>query len=423
MQLLKWLYPGMKVKRWIFLCVVGIIMIAMGIELCVMKERVAKSESLIVVYSGTTLLVVGVALLIISIRRMIKSLTGIFLPERERLVDWVYRERQKRHLARGPKVVVLGGGTGLSTLLRGLKEYTSNITAIVTVMDSGGSSGRLREQLDILPPGDIRNCLVALAEAEPLMSELFQYRFKGGTELSGHSFGNLFITALSKVTGDFEKAISESSKVLAIRGRVMPSTFSKVNLKAEYADGTTMEGEDKIPTVRKPIKRIFLQPGGNRAPIEAIEAIKGTEVIVLGPGSLYTSIIPNLLIEDILSAILASSAVKVYVCNVMTEAGETDGYTAFDHLSALIKHTDPRVVKYCILNTAKVPDEFLARYREEDAYPVIVDSERIKEKDYVVIEKEVMSTKDFVRHDHKKLAQSVMSLVVSEKAKQRSKPC
>jgi len=415
MRLLKWLYPGIKVKRWVLLLALGIILLAMGVELCAMKDRVPPRKSIVVVYSGSVVLVVGVVLVIVSIRRMMKSLTGMFLPARGRLVDYVYRERRKRYLARASKVVVLGGGTGLPVLLRGLKEYTSNITAIVTVMDSGGSSGRLREQLDILPPGDIRNCLVALADAEPLMSELFQYRFEEGAELKGHTFGNLFITALSKVTGDFEKAISESSKVLAIRGRVLPSTFNNVNLKAEYEDGTTMVGEDKIPTVRKPIKRIFLQPAGNRAPVEAIEAIKAAELIVLGPGSLYTSIIPNLLIEEITSAILASSAIKVYICNVMTEAGETDGYSAFDHLDALIRHTDSKIVKYCIVNTARIPEELLARYREEDACPVVVDSEKIREKDYVVIEEELISIRDFVRHDPNKLARIIMSLVVKEK--------
>lgn len=415
MRLLKWLYPGMKVKRWIFACAFGIIVLAMGIELCVMKERVVAGKNLIVVYWGTTLLFIGIVLIIISIRKMVKSLVSAFLPEREQLVDYVYRERQKRLLARGPKVAVIGGGTGLSVLLRGLKEYTNNITAIVTTMDSGGSSGKIREQMDTLPPGDIRNCLVALADAEPLMGELFQYRFKGGTDLEGHSFGNLFITALTKVTGDFEKAIKESSKVLAIRGRVIPSTLSKVNLKAEYKDGTTMEGEDRIPKVRKAIRRIYLQPQGSGAPIEAVDAIRKADLIVLGPGSLYTSVIPNLLIDDIRKAILGSSAIKVYVCNVMTEAGETDGYSAFDHLDVVIKHTDPKIVKYCIVNTAEVPAEFLARYREEDAYPVIVDADKIREKGYVLVEDEVISTKDFVRHNPTKLAKKIMSLVIEKK--------
>lgn len=421
MRLLKWLYPGMKVKRWVLLCALGIIVMVMGVELCSMKERVAGDDSLRVVYVGSTLLVVGIALVIVSIRKMVRSFVGIFLPDTKTLVDYVYRDRKHRRLARGPKVVVLGGGTGLSTLLRGLKEYTNNITAIVTVADSGGSSGKLRDQLDTLPPGDIRNCLVALADAEPLMGELFQYRFKGGSGLEGHSFGNLFITALSKVTGDFEKAISESSKVLAIRGRVMPSTLNRVNLIGEYVDGTTMEGEAAIPTARKPIKRVYLQPQGAQAPTEAVDAIKEAEMIVLGPGSLYTSVIPNLLIEGILKAVLASSAIKIYVCNVMTEAGETDGYKASDHLDALVRHTYPKIVKYCIVNTAAVPEEMLARYKEEDAYPVIVDSDKIREKDYVVMEDELISTKDFVWHDPDKLAKLIMSLIIQERTRRRPK--
>ncbi len=419
MRLLKWLYPGMKVKRWVLLLALGIVLMAMGVELCVMKERVPPKESIVVVYSGSTLLIVGVVLVIVGIRRMIKTLTGMFLPERERLVDYVYRERHKRKLLRGPKVVVIGGGTGLSVLLRGLKEYTSNITAVVTVTDTGGSSGKLRTQLDTLPPGDIRSCLVALADAEPLMSELFQYRFEEGSELAGHSFGNLFITALSKVTGDFERAVSESSKVLAIRGRVVPSTLGKVMLVAEFDDGTQEEGETRITAKRVPIKRVYLKPRDCKPSAEAIDAIRRAELIVMGPGSLYTSVIPNLLIGELTHAILASPAVKVYICNVMTEAGETDGYSAFDHLDALARHIDPKIVKYCILNTTSVPDELLARYREEDAYPVVVDSEKIREGGYVVIEEELISTRDFVRHDSEKLARIIMSLEIKEKGSRK----
>ncbi len=344
---------------------------------------------------------------------MVKSFITIFLPNREKeLVEIVY---QKRQLEKGPKIVVIGGGTGLSVLLHGLKEYTSNITAIVTVADDGGSSGRLREQFDMLPPGDIRNCLVALADAEPLMRELFQFRFTGESEFKGHNFGNLFITAMSKVTGDFEKAIKESSKVLAIRGRVIPSTLEKVQLVAEHQDGKETFGETKISESHSPIKRVYLDPRDAMPCSESLEAIDEAEAIVLGPGSLYTSVIPNLLINGLKELICNSKAIKVYVCNVMTQSGETDNFTAFDHLNAIVSHTRPDIVDYCIVNTQKVPPELLAKYKEEDAYPVLPDSQKIREKGYKVIEVDVISTANYVRHDSKRLAKIIIDLIQSLK--------
>jgi len=248
----KWLYPGMWVKRWVLMAVFGIIMISMGFVMAILEQS-PQSKT----FAGI-IIIIGILSVVTGIKRIIKSLVTVFLPQREEeLVEKIY---QKRILEKGVKLVVIGGGTGLSTLLHGLKEYTSNITAIVTVADDGGSSGRLRQDYDVLPPGDIRNCLVALADAEPLMGKLFQFRFGEGSALSGHSFGNLFITAMSKVTGDFDKAVKESSKVLAIRGRVLPSTLDKVTLVAEHADGSQTQGESQIPKAKSPIKRIFLKP-------------------------------------------------------------------------------------------------------------------------------------------------------------------
>ncbi|MBI4974653.1 MAG: YvcK family protein [Candidatus Omnitrophica bacterium] len=397
----------MWVKRWILLTVFGIIMISMGFVMVILEQNPGNKT-----YAGV-IIITGILSVITGVKRIIKSFVTILLPQREdELVDKVY---QKRILDRGPKIVVIGGGTGLSTLLHGLKEYTSNITAIVTVADDGGSSGRLRQDFDILPPGDIRNCLVALADAEPLMGRLFQFRFGEGTEFSGHSFGNLFITAMSKVTGDFDAAIKESSKVLAIRGRVVPSTLDKITLMAEHIDGSETVGESQIPKAASPVKRIHLRPVNCKPTDEALDAIKRADAIILGPGSLYTSIMPNLLIGKIYQELISSKAIKIYVCNVMTQKGETDDYKASDHLKAIITHTAPGIVEYCIVNTAKIPDEMLKKYKEEESYPVIPDSENIRKMKYKAIEAHIISTEDYVRHDAVKLARIIIDLVTSLK--------
>ena len=402
---LKWLYPGMSVKRWILLTVFGIIMISMGFVMVIL-EQTSKNRTF-----AAFIIILGILSVITGIKRIIRSLITIFLPKREgELVDKVY---QRRILEKGPRIVVIGGGTGLSMLLHGLKEYTDNITAIVTVADDGGSSGRLRQDFGVLPPGDIRNCLVALADAEPLMGKLFQFRFGEGTELSGHSFGNLFITAMSKVTGDFDAAIKESSKVLAIRGRVLPSTLEKVILAAEHMDGTETIGESKIPQAASPIRRIHLRPADCKPTDEAVEAIRKADAIVLGPGSLYTSIMPNLLIGKNYMEIASSKAIKIYVCNVMTQKGETDGYKASDHLNAIIEHTTPRIIEYCIVNTAKIPAELLEKYRLEGSRPVIADTENLKKMKTKAVEAHIIDTKDYVRHDSSKLAKIIIDLVTS----------
>lgn len=403
----KWLYPGMRVKRWSLLAVFGVIMVSMGFVM-IISEQTSKSKTF-----AAAIIIIGILGIVTGIKRIIKSFVTILLPQREdELVDKVY---QKLILEKGPKVVVIGGGTGLSMLLHGLKEFTSNITAVVTVADDGGSSGRLRQDLDVLPPGDIRSCLVALADAEPLMGKLFQFRFEEGNELKGHNFGNLFITAMTKVTGDFDAAIKESSKVLAIRGSVVPSTLDKVTLVAEHQDGTESIGESNIPKALKPIKRIFLRPGGSNPTQDALEAIKKADIVVLGPGSLYTSIMPNLLIERLYKEIAASKAIKIYVCNVMTQKGETDGYKASDHLRVIIEHTAPGIIDYCIVNTAKIHDAILERYKEEGAHPVIADPENLKKMKCKVIEAHIVKIKDYVRHDAEKLAKIIVDLVNSLK--------
>jgi len=407
MQILKafkWLYPGMWVKRWIALVIFGIIMISMGFVMVLLEERPEHKT-----ISGV-IIIVGIIAVVTGVKRIIKSVVTIFLPEREgELVDKVF---QKRILERGLRVVAIGGGTGLSMLLHGLKEHTSNITAIVTVADDGGSSGRLRQDFGVLPPGDIRNCLVALADAEPLMRNLFQFRFEEGSELKGHSFGNLFITAMTKVTGDFDAAIRESSKVLAIRGRVLPSTLDKVTLAADHMDGSKSFGESKIAEAKSPVKKVYLAPRTCQPTHEAVEAIRKADVIILGPGSLYTSIIPNLLVEGISKEILNSKAVKIYICNVMTQRGETDGYRASDHLRSIEEHSRPGIVDYCVVNTAKVSDGMLEKYKLEGAYPVLADIDALKTR-CKVVEDDLISTKDFVRHNAARLAKVTIDLVLN----------
>lgn len=408
MRRLKWLYPGMKVKRWILLCALGIIMVIAGSIESISSSHIA------VRLLGFLVLITGLVAVVTGIKRMVKSFISVFLPMREKeLVNIMY---QKRQLERGYKIVVIGGGTGLSTLLHGIKEYTSNITAVVTVADDGGSSGKLRDQFDVLPPGDIRNCLVALADAEPLMQELFQFRFKEGSEFQGHNFGNLFITAMSKLTGDFDKAIKESSKVLAIRGQVVPSTLERVRLVAEHQNGHKTFGESRISQSMSPVRKLYLTPKECAPSPEALKAFSEADAIILGPGSLYTSIIPNLLVGGISEAIAKSGALKIYICNVMTQAGETDDYTASDHVKAIIEHTNAKVIDYCIVNTARAPEELLIRYRGENAYPVRVDSEKIKELGITVIEIEVMSAEDYLRHDPEKLARVIIDLIVDFKS-------
>lgn len=403
----KWLYPGMWVKRWIMLVVFGIILISMGFVTVLLEQNPRnKTFAGVVIISGILCVITGV-------KRIIKSLVTILLPQKgDGLVDKVYKQRI---LERGPKIVVVGGGTGLSMLLHGLKEYTSNITAIVTVADDGGSSGKLRKEFDVLPPGDIRNCLVALADAEPLVGKLFQFRFEEGGEFGGHSFGNLFITAMTKITGDFDAAIKESSKVLAIRGRVMPATLDKIQLVAEHIDGSETIGESRIADAKSPIKRVHLRPVNCKPTDEAIEAIKKADAVVLGPGSLFTSIMPNLLIGRVYQEILTSKAVKIYVCNVMTQKGETDDYKASDHLRAIMEHTVPGLIDYCIVNTGRIPVDMVEKYKTEEATPVIPDSENLKKLKCKVVEAHLVNTKGYVRHDSDKLAKIIIDLVASLK--------
>jgi uncharacterized cofD-like protein len=348
---------------------------------------------------GIVIILCGILFIVIGIGKMMISLIALFLPKREQdLVNILY---QKRYLERGPKIVAIGGGHGLSNLLLALKEYSSNITAIVTVADSGGSSGRLREQFDIVAPGDIRNCLVALADAPALMGDLFQYRFPEKSELKGHNFGNLFLTALYEVANrDFQLAVELTSKVLAIRGKVVPSTVESVHLVARYHNGKITEGEAKIPRPGMPIEQLFLKPQDVKPTEEALAAIAEADVIILGPGSLYTSVLPNLIIKGMTEALEATSAFRIYVCNVMTQMGETEQMSAADHVRAIVKHTNSKIIDAVLVSASKISaPEALERYKSENSFPVQVDAEDIRAMGFKVFAEDIVGVKDYVRHD------------------------
>jgi uncharacterized cofD-like protein len=317
----------------------------------------------------------------------------------------------KRYLARGPRIVAIGGGTGLSTLLRGLKGYSANITAVVAVADDGGSSGQLRQQLGIVPPGDIRNCIAALADAEPLMTQLMQYRFPQGSGLDHHAFGNLFIAAMTAVTGDFEEAVRESNRVLAVRGQVLPATSVPLNLSAQLASGRHIHGQVGIASAEERIERVSIEPADVRANGEALERILEAEMIVLGPGSLFSSVLPNLLITDVRDAIAAAPGLKAYVCNVATQPGETEAMSASAHLRALFDHVGDGLIDYVIVNrnpSARRPEGWLAQ-------PVEVDVRRLEELPVVIIEEDVIDPHNAHRHDPAKLAAALMRLLQEDR--------
>ncbi|RDI41059.1 gluconeogenesis factor YvcK family protein [Falsibacillus pallidus] len=314
-----------------------------------------------------------------------------------------------------PKVVIIGGGTGLPVLLRGLKKYPVDITAVVTVADDGGSSGRLREDLEIPPPGDIRNVLAALSDVEPLIEEMFQHRFRTSNELSGHSLGNLIIAALTSITGDFVHAIQEMSKVLKVRGKVLPAANQPVELNAIMEDGTVVKGESKIPKAGKRIDRVFLTPEYVLPLSETLDAIRQADIIVIGPGSLYTSILPNLLVPGLGEEVCRSKAKKVYICNLMTQAGETLNFTASDHVKAIYDHMNCSFIDTILVNNEGVPSSIQNRYTEEQAKPVIYDVEKLMKMGLNVIYDRIISyTDDVIRHDTEKVAKIIYSLLEDE---------
>lgn len=420
-QWVKWLAPGLLVKRWLLLSATGVLLTTLGFAIWMKLTPVFYTTQLLSdilelitniipsYVSGPLAMASGLLLVWWGQSRTLGAITEVLMPEGdEELIDVLLAHRR---LHRGPRIVVVGGGTGLSTLLRGLKEYSANITAIVTVADDGGSSGRLRREIGVLPPGDIRNCLAALADEEKLLTELFQYRFRAGDGLTGHSFGNLFLTAMSEVTGDLEQAIAASSKVLAVRGQVLPATLTDVRLWAELEDGRQIEGESNITEAGGTIVKIGCSPASPPALPKALRAIKEADYIIIGPGSLYTSIIPNLLVPDITEAIAQSQSPRIYVCNIMTQWGETQGYSVGDHIRA-IDQACGRPLFDAVLVQKKVPSaRALIRYAQENSNPVPLDRDVVARLGRRVILANVIDEDEktgLVRHNPQLLARVLL---------------
>lgn len=413
----KWLSPGLFVKRWLLISLTGVFLTSFGLAIWVKLTPVNRflefvSQALETIarlvpnsVSGPLAVLLGVFLLFWGQSRTVETITEALQPDAsEELVDLL---RTHRRLHRGPKIVAIGGGTGLSTLLRGLKQYSSNITAIVTVADDGGSSGRLRREMGILPPGDIRNCIAALADEEKLLTELFQYRFHAGDGLSGHSFGNLFISAMTEITGDLEQAIDASAKVLAIRGKVLPATLTDVSLWAKLADGRIIEGESKITEAMGQIRQIGCHPADPVALPAALAAIKEADYIIIGPGSLYTSIIPNLLVPAIRQALAQVTVPRVYVCNIMTQPGETDNYSVADHLRAIEGVCEERIIDAVLAQRTFPSPQSLQLYAQEYSHPVFLDREEVGKMGYRIVLANVMTEDEVtgkVSHDPQRLA-------------------
>lgn len=420
-KLFKWLSPGLFIKRWLLLSASGFVLAVIGTAIWSKLTPIYRLLSWTAQFleflttvipsyiSGPIVLIGGIFLIFWGQSRTVDSITDVLKVDKDKqLVDMLL---DRRRLNRGPKIVVVGGGTGLSTLLRGLKGYSNNITAIVTVADDGGSSGRLRREIGVLPPGDIRNCLAALADEEKLLTELFQYRFEAGNGLMGHSFGNLFLTAMSEITGDLEQAVAASSKVLAISGKVLPSTLSDVSLWAEMEDGRLIEGESNIPQAGGKIKQIGCVPANPPALPAAVKAIQEAEYIIIGPGSLYTSIIPNLLVPEISQAIAQAIVPRIYVCNIMTQPGETEGFSVADHIRAIDRLTQQKLFDAVLVHRKSPGPVSLKRYALENSHPVYLDRQEIAKLNRRIVMANVMeedTVKGHVRHSSIQLARVLL---------------
>lgn len=419
-----WLCPGINIKRWLLLFAVGVLMCALGLAFFFNYQIMGTAEELLfqmtyittgrysngmIMLAGGILLLLGFGVMIYGTRRMIFSVVGAVIPDKNgSLMETIFIQRK---LTRGPAITVVGGGTGLSTLLRGMKYITNNCTAVVTSADDGGSSGRLRKELGIIPPGDLRNCLTALADREPLMERLMQYRFQGDSPLAGHCFGNLFIAAMAQAEGGMEEGLDATSQILKVRGKVVPSTLENIQLQAEMNDGTLVLGESEIPKVHKRIRRMMMLPEDAPAAKAAIKAIEEADVLIFGPGSLYTSVIPNLLVKGIRDAVVKSNAVKIYICNVMTQPGETDFFGAYEHVRALIDHVGVQFLDFVIVNDQEITGEQLLQYNAEGSTPVTPDVEKIRNLGITVVPARLISKNDLVRHDPRKLSRVLIALI------------
>ena len=399
----KFMFVGLGVKRWLLLGAAGIGMLSLGFAF-VFKNVLALTTPNVLpwLWEGVVVGVLGVAAILAAVYGLYRTLRPILFASDSinGLAETLYTRRSR---GRGPRIVAIGGGTGLSVLLRGLKTYSDNISAVVTVADDGGSSGRLRRELGVLPPGDFRNCLVAMAGDESLVGRLFQHRFDQGDGLEGHSFGNLFITAMTDVTGSFEEALYESSRVLAVHGRILPSTVSDIRLSARLADGPVVVGESAISERGGRIEEVMIEPADVPASQLAVEAIGQAQLVVIGPGSLYTSILPNLLIPGIADALRQATPPSVYVCNVATQVGETGGYTVAQHVEALRRHTFESVADYVVYNDTPIP--FGDRFAGD---PVVHDGGAVAGA--TLVGRPLTDMAHPVRHDSEKLAEAIMDV-------------
>jgi uncharacterized cofD-like protein len=413
-SVMQWLYPGLRVKRWLLLSACGLAAIFLGLTLLIGPDLLAIARKILaplmlyprsIIYN-TLLLISGLGLLLLGLQRAANAAKEVLVHDQNRpIIDVLFT---KRYLERGPRLVVVGGGTGLSILLRELKEYTSNLTAVVTVTDDGGSSGRLRGELGMLPPGDIRSCLLAIADTEPLMEKLFRHRFTGGVGLEGHSFGNLFIAAMTEMFG-FQEAVKRFGRVLAIRGQVFPVTLEMVQLEAEDFDGHQTRGQSALYQKKGPLKKIALDPPSVKPLPEVLAAIAGADAIILGPGSLFTSIIPNLLVNGIVEAMRNSQAVVFYICNVMTQPGETTGFSVADHVQALLDHSLPGLLDYVIVNSDfTVSRNKLQPFLEKGSSLVRPDYQRLQQQSRQIISGPFISHAMPTRHHGQRLAQIIV---------------
>lgn len=411
---IKWLIPGLKIKRWFLLHMISGTLIILGVLIIFGVKPINSIMEFVRYIAGVchtswlalSMIFLGLALFCLSWSKTNMSLLAAKDEENYDILESLYKKRILNH---GPKIVAIGGGTGLSMLLKGIKNITNNITAVVTVGDDGGSSGRLRSELGVLPPGDIRNCIAALANDADLVTKLFQYRFKNGEGLEGHSFGNLFLSALCAITGDMVRAVKESSNVLSIRGVVLPSTLDDMKLIATMEDGRVIYGESNIPEAHGKIRKIFTNPQKCNALPEVLHAIKEADLIILGPGSLYTSVIPNLLIEGISQAIINSNAKKVYVCNIMTQPGETDDYKVSDHIQALFNHAGSNKIIDTVIMNDFIPTNLAQKYQQAGSIPVKIDVENINRLGVQLFTKKLIEdTKEgFVRHSSSRVARAI----------------
>ncbi|GAB6168486.1 YvcK family protein [Clostridium carnis] len=419
MSIKDWLKPGVRIKRWFFFGILGILLIAFGFTELAIRRVYDIYYKLFYIFLNIT----GIFVIYISVVESMKSIITLtnkgyikLSIDSRKMENLIY---EKRLLVKGPKIVVVGGGTGLSTMLRGLKYYTSNITAIVTVADDGGGSGALREDLGMLPPGDIRNCLLALADTEPLMEELLQYRFIDG-RLKNQNFGNLFLAAMDGVSENFEDAVQKMSSVLAVTGKVLPVTLEDMKLVAELENGEKVDGESQIPCEvlkrNSRIKKLMIEPSDAKPLEDALKAIEEADAIVLGPGSLYTSIIPNLLVKDIAESIKKSDAIKIYISNIMTQPGETHGFKVSDHIKVLKKHAGRGIVDYVIANRGDIPQEIKEKYIEDNSELVELDTKELKKLGVEVVEATLAKIeKGYVKHDSEYLAEVLVDTIMEKK--------